>query len=484
MKLFLLASNVMLALFLLCADSCRAPNLLMAQAEAGIAPQQNFFMAAKLGQETAPSRLGALALELKQDYWLGLAANLGDAESSYQLAMQQQDKHEQNALLTQAAKANHPMAQYELALQSEGSQQLLWLQKAAEQQIPQAQIMLARWWRLRNEPQQALPWLQLAAEHHGESALALGRYYWNQQQRKQAVHWWNQAKTTGNKEAATRLSLLNRFFNPKALKRDWVVSRQQCLIKLEFVATGLDTLMHTLELQRQFKQDKRLAALPICLKQPMVDEALSCSENWNGQRRLGCNLSEIALRKQAEPLDFSHLVVVAEKGKANVNNGVMYLDLADSYSVFVHELAHFVGFVDEYPVSDGLAEQFCHPWLEAPNLIYVPEEQEPDLSQWLKLGYSVQLTPARTCNNASGSVYKPASVLTFMEYHDQQKIPALYLALWQQRLSEKKHLVPAYINLAQASEEYGSIESTLFWQQRYLDFYLEGESAEPHTRQE
>ena len=483
MKFILLASSTMLALFLLCADTCREPTLLMAQAEKGIAPPQNLFLAATLGQDEARLRLGTLATELQQSYWLELAAEMGDAQTSYQLAMQQQNKQQQNALLKRAAQANHAMAQYELALQSDGQQQLLWLQKAAEQEVPQAQVTLARWWRLRGDDQQALPWLKVAAEHHADSALELGRYYWAQDNKEQAITWWKKARQLGNQEAKQRLTLLEQFFVDIPPKNTWVEHRDQCQIKLEFVSTGLDTLMHTLALQRQFKADKRLANLPICLKQPVVDESLSCSENWAGQRRLGCNLSEIALQKQQQALDFTHLVVVAEKGKANVNNGVMYLDLADSYSVFVHELAHFVGFIDEYPVSEALAEQFCHPWLDAPNLIYVPEEQEPDLSKWLKLGHSIQLTPARTCNNASGAVYKPASVLTFMEYHDQQQIPALYLEMWRQRLTDNKHLIPAYINLAQASEKYGSIESTLFWQQKYLDFY-KAESAEPHTLQQ
>ena len=38
----------------------------------------------------------------------------------------------------------------------------------------------------------------------------------------------------------------------------------------------------------------------------------------------------------------------AKKGKANVHNGIMFIDRQDSYDVFINELAHFAGFIDEY----------------------------------------------------------------------------------------------------------------------------------------
>lgn len=43
----------------------------------------------------------------------------------------------------------------------------------------------------------------------------------------------------------------------------------------------------------------------------------------------------------------------------NVNNGVMYLDVGDIYSVFVYELVYFVGFVDEYLFIVGLVREYC-----------------------------------------------------------------------------------------------------------------------------
>jgi carboxypeptidase C (cathepsin A) len=94
-----------------------------------------------------------------------------------------------------------------------------------------------------------------------------------------------------------------------------------------------------------------------------------CSSNFDNEARLGCGLYPLSQLKT--PLSFTHMVVFAEQGKANVNNGVMFLDQTDTYSVFVHELAHFAGFVDEYALPESLADYHCSKNL-APNLLLSP----------------------------------------------------------------------------------------------------------------
>ena len=469
MKKLLMASTMMLALFLLCGDTCVYSPLLTTQAEENIAPARHWYLAARSGDTSAIRRLTDVALENNDTYWLTEASKFGDARASYGLAMIQESPLQQTKLLRQAAMAGHAEAQYELAMQSNDHQRLIWLQQAAEQGLKNAEVALAQWWSMAHDMPSALPWLIRAGAYHGPSAKTLGRYYWQNKQPGLAKKWLAQAQKLGNKDAAETLKLINQL---SSSIRGYQVSREECAIQVQFVATSLATLQQTLTLQQAFAGDKRLSSLPICLNEPILEQDINCSQRWQGQPRLGCDLAPLAVGFRDKPESFTHLVIMADKGKANVHNGVMYLDLADSYSVFVHELAHFSGFVDEYPVSESLAEQFCHTWVKAPNLIYVEEEQEPDISDWLSLSETVQLSRARTCNNLNrGQMYKPSSSMTFLEYHDQQKIPAIYLRLWARQLKAPSTTVPAYLNLAEASEQAGLIEQTLFWQQQYLDFY-------------
>ncbi|QDP01523.1 hypothetical protein [Thalassotalea sp. PS06] len=42
--------------------------------------------------------------------------------------------------------------------------------------------------------------------------------------------------------------------------------------------------------------------------------------------------------------------MITDKGNANVNHGILYLDGADDAAILKHELMHLIGFIDEYPL--------------------------------------------------------------------------------------------------------------------------------------
>jgi hypothetical protein len=150
---------------------------------------------------------------------------------------------------------------------------------------------------------------------------------------------------------------------------------------IQFVALSLVSFVQAKSFQMQFEKDKRLADLPLCVLPPiwLASESLKCDSRFNNKPRLGCDL--YPLSQLTSPLSFTHMVVFAEEGKANVNNGVMYLDQSDTYSVFVHELAHFAGFVDEYALPDPLANYHCAKNV-APNMILnvTTSRQQAELS--------------------------------------------------------------------------------------------------------
>jgi hypothetical protein len=249
-----------------------------------------------------------------------------------------------------------------------------------------------------------------------------------------------------------------------------------CSQRLQFIVSSERSIQQAAEFEQRFLQDSRLKILPICIEKPLWVEPsqLNCEGDWLGSGRLGCDLQ--ALGPTLKTQTFSHLVIFAAQGKANVHNGIMYLDSQDTYDVFVHELAHFSGFVDEYPLSKDLASRVCD-GRAAPNLVFQQAGQgKADLSLWSSLGdeYGVAVTPARTCDNHSSQAYKPSADITFMEFHDQAYIPPVYMAAWLKRLANPLTQTPAYINFAQLYEGQNKLSQGKYWRQRYVD-YRQGE---------
>jgi hypothetical protein len=244
-----------------------------------------------------------------------------------------------------------------------------------------------------------------------------------------------------------------------------------CLQQILFVTSELSSLTQATEFIRRFNTDVRLHELPICIAPQVVfvPKLLAC-DDVSSATRISCDIAPLAANlKDAQ---FTHLVIFAKQGKANVHNGIMYLDQQDSYDVLVHELAHFAGFIDEYPLSKELAERVCS-GIDTPNLVFQQAGQkQPDLHYWQQQGRSdkVKLTKARTCNNHSAQAFKVSSEMTFLEYHDLNRIPTSYVAAWKASLQQNLSITPAFINFAQLYEQQQN-DSALYWRERYQAFH-------------
>lgn len=163
----------------------------------------------------------------------------------------------------------------------------------------------------------------------------------------------------------------------------------------------------------------------------------------------------------SEIIEADYVVTLLPEGGANVYRGVMYLDRSDTHQVLAHELAHFIGFIDEYAVREN--HELC---LKAPNSpgnnIVVFSEDASNLSReellqhipWApfisaetplwqdengrrKLGTpkvyagNVGLYVSETCQRSQFIAYKPVRELGMMRYFEQP-MPDFYLRLLAQ----------------------------------------------------
>ena len=468
----------LLAVVVLCAlllsDQARHLNWLKEQAKSSTHPENHWYQAALQGDQVASNQLLEFAIHQKQPYWLSLLFNMGSLDALYNMALLESDSSVQKRLLGEGAQAGHAPSQYELSLLSDSSSaKLLWLQKAAGAGHLLAQIALYQWHMLHNELDKALPWLAQAAEVDAQSALLFAKILWKDNKHADAKRFFALAVRFGEPKGQEYLQHIDGFWNKSTLTKQakrFYTERSGCHMRLQFVANSLESIMQATAFQQKFADDKRLEDLSICVNPPIWQDELSCSDNWQGHHRLGCNIAPLI--PLAEQTSFSHLVVFAQQGKANVHNGIMYLDLADTYSVFVHELAHFAGFIDEYPLSSQMAEIHCYA-TRAPNVLIKNDEELPSLLEmegWLQDGFEVSLARTRTCNNHSAQAFKPTQSMTFMEYHDQGVIPPLYLSLWRQLLENPQNLTPAYVNFAQYQQSQGNQEQAQYWWQIFEQY--------------
>lgn len=247
---------------------------------------------------------------------------------------------------------------------------------------------------------------------------------------------------------------------------------KNCKQKLLFVTADLESLPQAEYFRSRFSQDPRMRDLSICIyEQTWFDPIdLICKENWQQSGRLGCQL--LSLAEKVKTVPFTHLVIFAKKGKANVHNGIMFLDRQDTYDVFIHELAHFSGFIDEYPLSKMLAKRVCA-GVDAPNIVFKKAKQsEADTEYWDSMGHASapDLYAARTCDNHSTQAYKASKKLTFMEYHDTAFIPANYLKAWQNQLQNTPNQPSAHVNFAQLYEQSKNLPESTFWRAKYQQY--------------
>ncbi|AFT78336.1 hypothetical protein AMBLS11_08775 [Alteromonas macleodii str. 'Black Sea 11'] len=456
------------------------------------------WLAAKQGSEDAQNRLlieferaynaGFKATdyidEATATYFLEKLVNLENADAAWLLYQILGEEGASQRFMRLAALGEVAEAQLAFAMSTDSPEKReKWLVRAASQNYVPAQAALADWYLLHGQQQLAKPLLAATATLDMQSAFKYARLLWDEGEFSEAKQHFSFAAKKGHLQAEKALEAIN-LYTPysieQALKQSPSFNREseeKCLQRIQPFATSLATIMRAHSLYNSFNSDKRLQNLSICLAPPiwLKSDVLSCDPDYKNTGILGCSITPLA--SIAKKQKFSHAVVVAEQGKANVQNGVMYLDISDAYSVFVHELAHFAGFADEYPIGKGMANRLCDEDgisdFAPPNLIvdseywYAPHET---VENWLEIDPATIIARAKTCTVLGENSYKPSRRITFMEHHDSGVIPPLYLVLWQQQLEKQNAQRPISMNFFQAFHNSGNQKEAAHWLAEYEAF--------------
>ncbi|MEW9796768.1 tetratricopeptide repeat protein [Alteromonas sp. CYL-A6] len=466
----------LLAMLLVTGDTTSAISALRKNALAASNPAALLYRASLLGDQVAQDMLVDYATMQKNRYWLQRMVALDHPEAAWALYELRGPEASEGELMELAAKGGVPQAQLAYAMSVDGAElRERWLKKSANQGYEPAQAALADWYLLQEQPEKARPWLALTADNDNQAAYKYGRLLWETGNREEGKAYLIRSAQSGNDTARALLDILGRYQpQPPAEVTAYSWPARDCKQRIQFFAASLPTIQRADTFYRAFKSDDRLATLPICVAPPvwLPRDTLNCDKDWRGSGRLGCDIRPVAPAVDAR--DATHIVVVAEQGKANVHNGVMYLDISDAYSVFVHELAHFSGFADEYPMTASAARRFCQPASmpinQSPNIVfhgaltYAPART---LSRWQTLSPGHGIWPAKTCESVDAPAYKPSGEITFMEHHDSGVIPPLYLKLWQAQINDRTQQRPVSMNLFQAFHGAGQTPQAGYWLSRY-----------------
>lgn len=182
----------------------------------------------------------------------------------------------------------------------------------------------------------------------------------------------------------------------------------------------------------------QIAELSLCLLPPVLldSQVLACSEQIG--QRISCN--EQALWPIATQQPTHLMLVLAGRGGASFNNGLLILPEQASLALFQHELSHAFGFIDEYAYSAKRQQVECLPGRITANLLFDRSDLPAYLAHWQLKTEQVQLTPVDTCGGTAPALKVVAST-THMQ-HYELAIPALYLDLMHHQLKSPAHIMP------------------------------------------
>ena len=136
-----------------------------------------------------------------------------------------------------------------------------------------------------------------------------------------------------------------------------------------------------------------------------------------------CNWQAATLDK-ALLARFDFIIMMPKNGSANVHRNIMQLSSDANYNVFLHELMHFSGFEDEYPLPRAKQAWLCQmSGLVAPNL-FIVQKGELAPKGWYK---------SKSCQEG-GTAYKPSKDWSILEYQ-QLGLSEQYRALWFSHIS-------------------------------------------------
>jgi len=227
---------------------------------------------------------------------------------------------------------------------------IFWYRQAIKLNNQNARILLATLFTVQQQYEQALA--VIAPITNNDQALLLAAQI--------AIYQGKSSKVLG------LVQRLNKFISGQELidkiERYQVIAHQQpkflhnyetkaapaksCPVDIQMFATNLADLEYLEQLVKEF--DLHPLSNYLCFEKiryiPLTE--LDCYHKE--QQRIQCN--EAIWQDKKNTISTRYVGVLLPYGGANVNSGIMYLDNKDTVDVLAHEVAHLLGFVDEYPL--------------------------------------------------------------------------------------------------------------------------------------
>lgn len=247
-----------------------------------------------------------------------------------------------------------------------------------------------------------------------------------------------------------------------------------CALTLQPVASQQGGVSQWQQLQQQWQQDAQLSQLAVCFKPLLTVNAteLRCTEQPS--ERVQCDYP--VLNDLVAGADFSQLLIIAGRGKASYNNGILQLPDNATLALLRHEFMHVLGFIDEYPLAEAAAATVCQPGAQYPNVL-LTEDTGAYLQRWQLDGSSIVLTPVASCQQLNRQAYRVVAEDNLMRFYELG-LPPLYLVLAKQVLAQPEQLMPVQYYFAYlARQQQNWPQWQQFMQQASALGYAEAQQA-------
>ncbi|OUL59513.1 hypothetical protein B1199_04400 [Pseudoalteromonas ulvae] len=199
-----------------------------------------------------------------------------------------------------------------------------------------------------------------------------------------------------------------------------------CPITVVPVISDVVSGQHWLRLHNIFITDPQLSQLPVCFTEILYQnkQQLGC-ENTTEQQAIECQLTGLTQSREW-PAGIRNLIVLSDTGKANVNQGILYLNKLSSFEVYKHEWMHLLGLEDEYRLSKQSSQTRCR--------LVNPLSQ---LHYQINTVAEGALFPVSTCDESYINAFKAISAATIMEFLDKP-LPQAYLDKARSNITDQR----------------------------------------------
>lgn len=359
--------------------------------------------------------------------YLYLAANYGDSLASKQLYQQTGD----TSWLHMAAKQGDVESAYLWYLQNE-SKHKVWLDFAADSGYSKAVLKQLE---LLVDAKKWLAVQTLIEQRKGQNNIVLTELQDSFDEVQELVTLaLKPAQEITQVHAATKqVNNLSVDYN--------------CRIKVQPFVAKSNLVAQVTEFE-QALADSAMSNLPICFNEPSTLPQLQSICKKDRLARIDCDLKKLAgLPEVIEPeQSYTHILVLVEQGEANTRGGLMFMDKSDTSDVFIHELAHWFGLVDEYKIGRLQQQQLCkvdkYGFLGL-NLFVTTKDMTKVQAEKLA---NRKLYPAATCDGSPYKAYKFNKEPSFMQYLEKP-VSNFYVTMIKEHINWS-NVVPAAMNFA------------------------------------